>query len=105
MNDILLDENVDRRISVFLESKGFNVTNTDKEGLSSVKDREIISYSLKNSLIILTHDDDFLSLIKQQKDSPKVIYLPQRIRFREMKRRLEDLHQKISQSKSEEIYP
>jgi len=100
---ILLDENVDHRIKKFLEDHGFDVYTTPKEDLNSRSDREIIDYALENSLTILTHDDDFLSITDGKEEHPTLIFLPQRIRFREMKNRLEDIE--LRESKNQIIYP
>ena len=100
---ILLDQNVDRRIKSFLESQGFDVDTTYDQGLSSESDENILKYCLEEEYAILTHDDDFLT-IKDEKDvSPSIVLLPQRIRFREMKRRLKDLE--IESKKGLQIFP
>jgi predicted nuclease of predicted toxin-antitoxin system len=91
--NILLDQNVDVRIKEFLESKGFKVDTTYEEGLSTESDRRILEYALENGYVILTHDDDFLSIKDGMEEHPTIIYLSQRIRLREMKRRLESLDQ------------
>lgn len=100
---ILLDENVDHRIGKYLESEGHEVKLTHEEDLSSVDDSEIMDYCLENRFIVLTHDDDFLTIKEERESSPTIIFLPQRIRLREMKRRLGDLR-KVSKT-GEEIFP
>ena len=42
-------------------------------GLSSVKDREIIEYSLKNGLIIVTRDTDFGEVLRYPKHPGAII--------------------------------
>lgn len=88
---ILLDQNVDVRVKKFLESNGFEVDTTFEKGLSTASDREVLDYCLENNHVVLTHDDDLLSIKEEMDEFPTVIFLPQRIRLREMKRRLEDL--------------
>jgi predicted nuclease of predicted toxin-antitoxin system len=99
---ILLDENVDNRIKNFLEDEiDIKVLTTFEEGLTSSPDQEILRKSLKNNHVILTHDDDFLSLTSEQEKHASIIYLPQRIKFREMKTRLEKLSEHNLEEKNE----
>ncbi|MFT4868276.1 MAG: putative nuclease of putative toxin-antitoxin system [Candidatus Nanohaloarchaea archaeon] len=99
---ILLDENVDNRIKKFLENKtGFRVLTTFEEGLNSSPDREILRKSLENNYLILTHDDDFLSITSELEKHASIIYLPQRIKFREMKTRIEKLAENELEEKNE----
>lgn len=99
---ILLDENTDFRVKDILEPK-FNVETTRDENLSSESDREILEFAEENSFVILTHDDDFLSLINNRESFSTIVFLPQRIRFREMKKRLKKLPETIPE-KNEIIY-
>jgi len=100
---ILLDENVDNRIKDFLESKGFDVETTYEKDLDESNDKELLETALENREVILTHDDDFLGLVDRKKLHPTILFLPQRIRFREMKRRLETLED--FNAKNQVIYP
>lgn len=101
--NILLDENVDNRIKDFLNSKNFDVKTTYKHGLDESTDRELLEFALENEKVILTHDDDFLTLIEDRDKHPTIIFLPQRIRFREMKRRLDSLED--TEIRNQIIYP
>jgi predicted nuclease of predicted toxin-antitoxin system len=92
---ILLDENIDNRLKQVLESWDFKVRTTFDEDLSGETDLEILEHALKNEFLILTHDDDFLSLIQEQDEHPTIAYIPQRTRFREMKNRSSELDEKI----------
>jgi len=94
---------VDRRIQDFLESQNFDVDTTYELDLSTETDLNIVDYCLRNNYVILSHDDDFLSIVDGMDVYPTVIKLPQRIRFREMKRRLEDLE--IPDKTNKEIFP
>lgn len=99
---ILLDENVDSRIKDFLENKpDISVLTTFEEDLTSSPNREILEKSLENNHIILTHDDDFLSLTSDTQNHASIIYLPQRIKFREIKIRLEKLSENNLEEKNE----
>lgn len=88
---ILLDENVDQRLKSFLEGRDFQLKTVEEMDLISSADTEIIEACLKNEAAILTHDDDFLSLADEMEEHPTVIFLPQRIRLREIKKRTSEL--------------
>ena len=88
---ILLDENVDNRIESILENLDFEVSTTYKESLTSQNDSEILKYCRENDFAVLTHDDDFLKIKNSRQKEAGVIFLPQRIRFREMKNRVKQL--------------
>lgn len=90
---ILLDENVDNRVKSVLRSEGFKVHTVAEEGLVGSKDREIAEYCGKESFAVFTHDDDFLSIIQTGDFEFKVVYLPQRINFKQMKKRIKKLEQ------------
>ena len=91
MKEILLDENVDNRVKQFLESRGFTVKTTESEDLTSEPDKKIIAYCEEEGLAVLTHDDDLVSIKERDSRKVTVVLIPQRIRFREMKNRLEKL--------------
>ena len=93
---ILLDENVDNRLKQVLESRGFEVETTFNEDLTGKTDDEILDHASENDFLILTHDDDFLSLIQKMDKHPTILYIPQRIRFRELKNRTSELDKNIS---------
>ena len=100
---ILLDENVDNRLKEFLEENlEFEVRTTFDNSLTGTKDKHIMEYCLENETVVMTHDDDFLSLASSN-SHPSIIYLPQRIKFREMKNRARTL-QEIKLEEKEEIY-
>lgn len=101
---ILLDENIDNRIKDFLESENFEVRTTHEEELDSTPDKDIIDYALENGFAIITHDSDFLEIADETENHPTVIHLPQRTRFREMKKRLSDLPERI-ETENQIIHP
>ena len=53
---------MDNRIKSVLESEGFQVTTVFEENLTGSKDVEIADYCEDNSSVIFTHDEDFLSI-------------------------------------------
>lgn len=88
---ILLDENVNNQLKPVLESNGFEVRTTFEQDLSGWKDQEIVEYALENEMIILTHDDDFISIVSESNEYPSLIYIPQNTGFRAMKERTKKL--------------
>ena len=98
---VLLDENVDNRLRSVLESQGFEVSTTFEEALSGFSDREIIEYAIDESMIIFTHDDDFLSIVSELDQHPSIMYIPQKTGFRQMKERVRKV--KEHRLKSQEI--
>lgn len=85
---ILLDENVDNRIREVLDSIGIDSVTTFEEDLSSTPDQEILEYAQRKGLVILTHDDDFLTLASESSSHASVLYIPQSTHFSEMKNRI-----------------
>ena len=90
---ILLDENVDNRLKDYIISiKGFSVKTTYELDLSGRPDREILSEADQEDFLILTHDDDFLSLSSEMADHASILYIPQNTHLREMKERIHNLN-------------
>lgn len=99
---ILLDENVDNRLKDFIQNElDFEVSTTFDEDLTGSKDESIADYCLENDLVILTHDDDFLSLTSDSSLHASIIYMPQRLNFREMKKRLKKISKSIIENQNE----
>lgn len=88
---ILLDENVDNRLKDVLDSAGFDVKTTFEENLSGSKDREILEYAENEEMVILTHDDDFLSISSEMNEYASIMYIPQKTGFKEMKDRVKTI--------------
>jgi|SRR4051794_3015616 hypothetical protein len=59
-----LDENVDPAIGDGLRRRGADVTTTQGVGLTSASDEKQLAYALTEGCVIVTHDDDFLTLAK-----------------------------------------
>lgn len=87
---LVLDENVDNRIHGVLEDMGFRVETTYDLGLTGTPDEEILE-ELDDGDVVLSHDDDFLAIVEEKDSHPVIAFLPQRIRFREMKKRVKEL--------------
>ncbi|MFB6116237.1 MAG: hypothetical protein ABEK10_01880 [Candidatus Nanosalina sp.] len=58
--------------------------------MTGTPDEEILD-ELDGEDNVLTHDDDFLSIVEERDSHPVIAFLPQRIRFREMKKRVKEL--------------
>ena len=73
---LLFDANISRRLAAKLLTHFEDCLHVDDIGLPiPAKDKEIWEYALKNSLIIVTNDDDFLNLVNIKGFPPKVVLL------------------------------
>jgi predicted nuclease of predicted toxin-antitoxin system len=73
---LLFDANISRRLTAKLQTHFEDCLHVDDIGLPiPAKDKEIWEYVLKNSLIIVTNDDDFLNLVNIKGFPPKVVLL------------------------------
>src|SRR5688500_7599115 len=73
---LLLDANVSRRLTVKLKSHFDDCLHVDFIGITvPASDTIIWDYALKNDLIIVTNDDDFLNLAGDKGFPPKVVLL------------------------------
>lgn len=57
-----LDESVANAVAIGLEHRGIDVTTSKAAGLIGASDREQLEYAMRESRILVTHDDDFLRL-------------------------------------------
>ena len=60
-----LDENVDLAVSAGLRSRGMDVTTTEAAGLLGATDEAQLAFALRETRVIVTHDDDLLMLHSQ----------------------------------------
>jgi predicted nuclease of predicted toxin-antitoxin system len=73
---LLFDANISRRLTAKLLTHFEDCLHVDYIGLPiPAKDKEIWEYALKNSLIIVTNDNDFLNLVNIKGFPPKVVLL------------------------------
>lgn len=63
----LTDENIAVSIVKFLRNKGFDVKDVKEESLYGSSDKDIFELAKKEDRIILTHDKDFMAIIKSYK--------------------------------------
>jgi len=59
-----LDENVDSAIADGLRRRGIDVTMPNDVGLIGATDDEHLAFAISQNRVILTQDDDFLSMAK-----------------------------------------
>lgn len=69
-----LDENVDPVIAAALRRYGIDVTTTVEIGLRTADDQTQLAFAKRENRVIVTHDDDFLRLAKQNLDHPGIAY-------------------------------
>ena len=73
---LLLDANLSWRMIPVLKQHFDDCFHVDSIGLTvPAKDSEIWDYSLKNNLIIVTNDEDFIDFINVKGFPPKVVLL------------------------------
>ena len=60
---LLTDENIDRSISEYLRSKGFDVYSVKGSSLEGKADIDILGFAMTESRIVLTHDTDFTTIV------------------------------------------
>src|SRR4051794_13228878 len=72
-----LDENVDPRIAVALRGKTVEVTTTPEAGLRGSTDDEQFAYAQNAGRVIVTHDEDLLSIASTAATHAGVAYCAQ----------------------------
>jgi hypothetical protein len=60
-----LDEQVDHAVARALHARAIDVTTTTDAGLLGASDEQHMAYALQEGRVIVTHDDDFLTLAAQ----------------------------------------
>ena len=72
---LLADENFPLASHFLLETYGVDIKHIVSEGLSSIKDHEVIGFAIREERVIVTFDSDFGELIFKLNYKPKgVIY-------------------------------
>ena len=72
---LLLDENLSRRIVLFLQALYPGSSQVVLEGLEQADDTQILRYARDNGFVIVTKDSDFQELSLLHDAPPKVIWL------------------------------
>lgn len=72
-----LDEHVPTAIAVGLRRRGIDVTTTAEAGLSGAADPEHVAFARSQDRVIVTHDDDFLTLHARAIPHAAIVYCHQ----------------------------
>jgi uncharacterized protein with PIN domain len=59
-----LDENVDPAIANGLRRRGLDASTSQETGLLEAPDEEQLAYALNEGRVLVTHDEDFLTMAK-----------------------------------------
>ncbi len=57
-----LDESVNNAVAVGLQRRGFDASVSSEVGLLGASDSDQLDFALRESRVLVTHDDDFLRL-------------------------------------------
>jgi len=71
----LTDENIALSVMRFIRQKGFDVKDIKEESLQGSSDKDVLMLAKKEKRIILTHDKDFLEIVKSDKTEIEGIIL------------------------------
>lgn len=72
-----LDEHIHPGIAIGLRARGIDVTTTADAHLSGQDDLEHLEFCRRGSRLIVTHDDDFVTLHAQRSDHFGIVYCHQ----------------------------
>lgn len=75
-----VDEQVNSRIARELRRRGIDVTTTVEAGLRTQSDESQLEFAPQEGRVIVTHDDDFLSMASRNSDHPGIAYCQQNTR-------------------------
>lgn len=84
------NESVSIAVSEGLKRRGVNAISARDAGNLSLSDEDQLAYANKNNLVIVTHDDDFLSIAieLEQTGSPNLLW---KFGFQSLKSILEEI--------------
>ena len=78
MNRLYADENVWMPVVEGLRRRGWDVTTVVEEETLGATDREHLRYAVERDWVLLTFDDDFLSLVERRgTDHAGIVYVSQ----------------------------
>jgi predicted nuclease of predicted toxin-antitoxin system len=69
-----LDEQVDPDIARALRRRGIDVTTTMEAGLRTSDDTTHLSFVVRESRVIVTHDADFLRIARRNNSHPGIVF-------------------------------
>ena len=90
----LLDEHVNPAVASGLENRGHEATTILGQELTSLEDRKVLKYAFNNQFVIVTNDDDFLSLIDDVQHEGIVFVTNQEMRVSNI---ISEIAEKVSQ--------
>ncbi len=64
-SSILADENIPKSVISWFRERGYDIISATDVGLKGATDSALFKHALKNELIILTLDEDFVGLYRQ----------------------------------------
>lgn len=105
MRPVYCDESIWLPVAAGLKRRGWAIRTARDEGRLGAPDREQLAYAADNDWILLTFDDDFLSLVEGAGlDHAGVIYVQQRGRRIGEVVKAVDAHLEASQSADRDIH-
>lgn len=71
----LVDAQLPPALARFLSDAGHQAEHVYDIGMAAASDREIWGYAHQNRAVIITKDEDFVSLVSVQSETPSVIWV------------------------------
>ena len=71
----LVDAQLPPALARFLSDAGHQAEHVYDIGMETASDRAIWNHALKNNAVIITKDEDFVSLVNAQSGTPSVIWV------------------------------
>lgn len=71
----LVDAQLPPALARFLTSTGHQAEHVYDIGMGAVSDRAIWNYALQNNAVIITKDEDFVSLVNIYPNAPPVVWI------------------------------
>lgn len=78
MSRLLLDANLSPSLAEALRWRGHDAVHVNEVGLQAAADPAIFRAASQWGRAVVTHDDDYLRLLRRSADGPSVVHLPQR---------------------------
>jgi predicted nuclease of predicted toxin-antitoxin system len=95
-----LDESVTRRVADGLRRRGIDCTSSPEEGLLGISDDAQLAFAQSTGRVLITGDDDFLTIASETTDHPGIVYWLQDRHFGQLVR---DLHAMSFEKGPEEL--
>lgn len=71
----LVDAQLPPALARFLNDAGHQAEHVYDIGMGEASDRAIWNYALQNNAVIITKDEDFVSLVSDNPDAPPVVWV------------------------------